>query len=86
MLTDYIAKQMSRARYKKLGDGTYFAYIPGLRGVWANAKIISRCRKELREVLEEWIIFRLEHRMSIPSWIKTSRRSIPTRIPMRVSA
>lgn len=86
MLTDYITKQMSRARYKKLGDGTYFGHVPGLRGVWANAKMLPRCRSELREVLEEWLIFRLEHRMSIPSWLKAKGRSISTLARIRVAA
>ena len=54
MLSEYIARKLSQAKYKILGDGTYFGEIPGLRGVWANADTLDECRKQLQEVLEEW--------------------------------
>lgn len=57
MVTDYIFTQLKKAKYKKLADETYFGEIPGLRGVWANAKTLVACKKELREVLEEWLAF-----------------------------
>jgi len=56
MLSHYILQQMKRARCKRLSDGTYFGEIPGIRGVWANAKSLSACRKELQEVLEDWMV------------------------------
>ncbi|MFH1890951.1 MAG: type II toxin-antitoxin system HicB family antitoxin [Candidatus Kuenenbacteria bacterium] len=56
MLTDYIAKKLSWARYKILEDGTYFSEIPGLKGVWANEKNLEKCRQTLLEILEEWLI------------------------------
>jgi predicted RNase H-like HicB family nuclease len=56
MLSDYIAKKLRAAEYKLLKDGTYFGEIPGLRGVWANAKNLEACREELRDVLEEWFL------------------------------
>lgn len=54
MITEFIEKKMSQAKYKILPDKTYFGSIPGLRGVWANSKNLEDCRDELREVLEEW--------------------------------
>lgn len=51
MLREYIDKKLATARYKILADGTYFGEIPGLRGVWANAKDLKQCRRELGEVL-----------------------------------
>ena len=59
MLTEYIGKKLARAKYKILGDGSYFGEIPGLRGVWANANTLEECRKELQEVLEEWILLKV---------------------------
>ena len=59
MLSEYIAKKLAQAKYKILGDGTYFGEIPGLRGVWANANTLEECRKELQEVLKEWILLKL---------------------------
>ena len=52
MLIEYIDKKLKQARYKLLEDGTYFGKIPGVRGVWANARNLEDCRKELQEVLE----------------------------------
>jgi len=57
MLTEFIAKKLKEAKYKKLRDGSYFAEIPSLRGVWANSKTLRVCKKELMEVLKEWLLF-----------------------------
>lgn len=56
MLTEYIAKKLRAAEYKLLKDGTYFGEIPGLHGVWANARKLEDCRQELRDVLESWLL------------------------------
>ncbi|MGH9818406.1 MAG: type II toxin-antitoxin system HicB family antitoxin [Candidatus Acidiferrales bacterium] len=66
MLSEYIAKKLQRAEYKKLKDGTYFGEIPGLRGVWANAKKLEDCREELKEVLEGWLLLKVHNRESVP--------------------
>lgn len=66
MLTDYIDAAMSRARYKILEDGTYFADIRALQGIWANAKTLDECRSELQEVLEDWLIVKLRDGDAIP--------------------
>ena len=57
MLTDYIKAAMKRAKYKIINDSNpYFGEIPELPGVWANAKTLEKCRDELEEVLEGWIL------------------------------
>lgn len=66
MLTAYITAAMSRARYKLIDDGTYFGEVPGLRGVWANAKTLEGCRSELQEVLEDWLVVKLRDGDEIP--------------------
>ncbi len=66
MIIEYCQKIIEKAEYKKLEDGTWFAEIPGFRGVWANGKTIEECRKELITVLEEWIILKLRDREPIP--------------------
>ena len=60
MLSEYIGKKLKLARYKILKDGSYFGEIPGLRGVWANAKNLEDCREELRSALEDWVLFKLK--------------------------
>lgn len=39
MLTEYIHAAMRRATYEILSDGTFYGEIPGLQGVYANAKL-----------------------------------------------
>jgi len=66
MLTEYIQKALEKARYKVLEDGTWFAEIPGFQGVWANAASVEECRRELTEVLEEWLVLKIRDRNPIP--------------------
>ena len=66
MLFEYIQGSLGNAEYKKLDDGTWFAEIPGFEGVWANSKTVEECRKELMEVLEEWLILKLRDGDPIP--------------------
>ena len=68
MLTKYISQKMARSRYKILDNGTYFGEIPGLQGVWASGKTLEKCRETLREVLEEWLILKLQDRDTIPGF------------------
>ncbi len=57
---------MEKAEYKKLDNGTWFAEIPGFEGVWANGNTVEKCRTELLEVLEEWLILKLRDKDPIP--------------------
>jgi predicted RNase H-like HicB family nuclease len=66
MLFEYIQKALEKALYKSLGDGTWFAEIPGFEGVWANANTVEGCRNELQEVLEEWLVLKIRDRDPIP--------------------
>ena len=50
---------MQKARYKILKDGSYFAAISGLKGVWASARTQEACEHELQEGLEEWLLLKL---------------------------
>ncbi|HVB24508.1 MAG TPA: type II toxin-antitoxin system HicB family antitoxin [Ktedonobacteraceae bacterium] len=67
MPTDYTRAAMQQARYEILAeDGTYYAEIPEFRGAYANAATFEACRKELEEVLEEWILLRVAKHLSLP--------------------
>ncbi|OHA48430.1 MAG: antitoxin HicB [Candidatus Terrybacteria bacterium RIFCSPHIGHO2_01_FULL_48_17] len=77
MLSEFIAKKLKAARYKLLKDGSYFGGIPGLKGVWANAKNLEDCREELREVLEEWLLLKVRAKERVPGFaMKTDRREL----------
>ncbi|MEE8329035.1 MAG: type II toxin-antitoxin system HicB family antitoxin [Thermodesulfovibrionia bacterium] len=66
MLAAYIQGALEDAEYKKLEDGTWFAEIPGFDGIWANGNTVEECRKELVEVLEEWLILKIRDKDPIP--------------------
>lgn len=77
MLSEYIAKKLKIARYKLLEDGSYFGVIPGIKGAWANAKNLEDCRKELQEVLEDWLFLKIRGGDKIPGFdIKIDRREL----------
>ncbi len=61
MLTEFIHKTLSRAKYELLSDGTFYAEIPGIRGVWANEKNLEKTRQTLSEVFEEWLLLKVKH-------------------------
>lgn len=66
MLGSFISKKLREARYKLLKDRSYFGEVPNLKGVWANAKNLEDYRKELQEVLEEWVLLKIRNRERIP--------------------
>ncbi|KKW09503.1 MAG: hypothetical protein UY44_C0001G0068 [Candidatus Kaiserbacteria bacterium GW2011_GWA2_49_19] len=77
MINEFIAKKLKFARYKLLKDGSYFVEIPGLSGVWANGKSVESCRKELREVLEDWLLLKVRDREAVPGFqFKVARREL----------
>lgn len=68
MLTDYIAAQLKKAKFKKLADKTYFGEISGVRGVWANAKTLSGCKKQLQEAFEDWLVVSIKTDKKVPGF------------------
>jgi predicted RNase H-like HicB family nuclease len=67
MLRDYIQTGMRRAKYEILpDDGSFYREIPGFDGVYANADKLEKCREELEEVLEEWILMRVSQNLGLP--------------------
>lgn len=76
MLIDFINKQLDTAKYKLLKDKTYFGEIPGVKGIWANAKTLEVCRKELQEVLEDWLVLSIKSDKRIPGFRFPSSNSL----------
>jgi len=68
MIRQYIEKAMEKAKYEILeDDGSFYAEIPACRGVYANAKTLEQCRKELEEILEEWLLLRIHKNLDVPA-------------------
>lgn len=67
MLLEYIRAALRHARYEILpDDGSYYGEIRECKGVYANAGTLEDCREELREVLEEWVLFRVHKNLKLP--------------------
>ncbi|MGB9885732.1 MAG: type II toxin-antitoxin system HicB family antitoxin [Moorellales bacterium] len=67
MLTEYIEAALAEARYELIQDQEpYYGEVPGLRGIWATGKTLEDCRRNLKEVLEGWIVLRLRRGLPIP--------------------
>ena len=60
MITRYLAHALARAQYRLLEDGTFAATVRGLRGVIATGPTLEACRRDLTEVIEEWVLVRTE--------------------------
>ncbi len=84
MLTQYIHTAMHHATYALLEDGTFYAEIPGLPGVYANAKNLEDCREQLQEVLEDWIVLGLRLGHALPE-VEGIRTPAPVQIANRKS-
>ncbi len=68
MISSFIDSKLRSASYKILRDKTYFGEIKGLRGVWANAKTLEKCRAELQEVLEDWLVLKIKSGDTVPGF------------------
>ena len=66
MITKYLSKALERARYEVLEDGSFCATVPGLRGVVALGRGVEECRRELADVVEEWILVRVARGLGVP--------------------
>lgn len=66
MLTEYMDKAMAHAQLERMEDGAWFAEIPDFDGLWASAPTEQECRKELRDVLEGWILLHIADHEPLP--------------------
>ena len=71
MLLEYIQEALDRARYELIDDEEpYYGEVRELPGVWATGKSLEECRRNLREVIEGWIIVRLQKGLPVPALAK----------------
>lgn len=67
MITEYIEAALEKARYEIIEDEEpYYGEILQLQGVWASGRTLEECRRNLKEVVEGWIVIRLRKGLSIP--------------------
>jgi predicted RNase H-like HicB family nuclease len=67
MFAEYIQAALEKAEYEVIDNPEpFYAHVSGLVGVWATGKTVEDCRKELIEVIEEWIVAKLQWGQPIP--------------------
>ncbi len=67
MLIQYIQAALEKAGYEIIDDEEpYYGEVPELEGVWATGETLEECRRNLEEVIDEWIIFRLRNGLLLP--------------------
>ena len=66
MINQYVAAALDRAQYRLVDDGTFAATVRGLRGVIATGRTLEVCRRNLAEVIEEWILVRVAQGLTVP--------------------
>lgn len=60
VLSEHLENALDRADYEKLEDGSYAGTIPVCPGVIAFADSLRNCERELRSVLEDWLLLGLK--------------------------
>ena len=68
MLTEYIDEALRRACYELIEDKEipYYGEVSDLPGVWACGETLEGCRRELKEVIEGWILVSMKRSLNIP--------------------
>jgi len=68
MLLEYIQEALERARYEFIEDEEpYYDEVPELPGVWATGKTLEACRRNLAEVVEDWVLFSVAKGLPMPA-------------------
>jgi predicted RNase H-like HicB family nuclease len=78
VLSEYLSKAMSQARYEKLEDRSYSGRIPACPGVIAFGRSLRGCEDELQSVLEDWVLvgLQLKHSLPVISGINLNREPV----------
>lgn len=67
MITEYIQEALNRAKYEMIEDDEpFYGEIPDLPGVWTTGKTLEKCREQLKEIVEGWILLSVRKGMPIP--------------------
>lgn len=66
LLTTFIENAMAEAKYESFADGSIYASIPSCPGVWSNEVTLEECARDLREVLEFWLLLKLRDNDPLP--------------------
>lgn len=67
LIIKYINAALSHTHYEIIKDEEpYYGEISQLQGVWATGKSLEECREKLDDVIEGWLIIRIQKGIPIP--------------------
>lgn len=67
MLIEYIETALKKAHYEIIdNDESFYGEIPGFKGLWATGKTLEKCRENLMETLEGWILLSIQKKLPLP--------------------
>ena len=73
MLIQYIHAALERVKCEITDDEeSYYGKVSELEGVWATGKTLEECRRNLEEVIDEWIVIRLRNGLHLPIFFNFS--------------
>jgi|SRR5215510_6103796 len=61
LIARYLREAIKSADLKRLEDGTWFGEITTCPGVWASADEPDQAILELKDVLFDWVVLKIEH-------------------------
>ncbi len=68
MLIEYVEEALRRASYSIIEDDEhYYGEIEDLPGIWATGTTLEKCRENLKETVESWILVSIKNNMAIPA-------------------
>ncbi len=77
MLIEYIEESLKRAHYEMINDEEpFYGEVKELKGVWATGNTLEECRKNLRDVIEGWILISIKKDLKIPKLGKVEIKEI----------
>ena len=67
MLTGYIDEALGHDRYELIEneETPYYGEVPELPGVWACGRTLEECRRELKDVMEGWVLVSVRQSLDI---------------------
>ena len=67
MLTEYIEEALKKAKYEIIDDEEpFYGEVEEIKGIWATGKTLEECRRNLKDVIEGWILLSVKRGLPIP--------------------
>lgn len=82
VLLEYIQTALDHAHYEIIEDEEepFYGEIPPLPGVWATGTTLEKCRRNLAEAVEDWVLLSIAKGLPIPA-LGHVTISLPEEVP-----